>query len=110
MLLQWLTTILLPTRKFMGDQTPYCKMDRDHWQQLIDITSEAMTKGGMIQQEQHRRSHNSQSAPVCHYCKHRGHVMSEFWVPEKKENKHKAALVVKKAESVSYHSNRKVSS
>ena len=49
--------------------------------------------------EQRRRSHNLQSAPVCHYCKRRGHVMSECWALERKEkNKHKATLVVKKAE------------
>ena len=47
--------------------------------------------------EQRRRSHSSQSAPVCHYCKHRGHVMSECWALEK--NKQKATLVVKKTES-----------
>ena len=40
-----------------------------------------------------------QSAPVCHYCKRRGHVMSECWELEEKENKQKATLVVKKAES-----------
>ena len=38
--------------------------------------------------------------PVCHCCKRRIHVMSECWALEKKEkNKHKATLVVRKAES-----------
>ena len=50
--------------------------------------------------EQCRRSHSSQSAPVCHYYKCKGHVMLECWVLENKEkNKQKATLVVKKAES-----------
>ena len=50
--------------------------------------------------EQRRRNHNSQSIPICYYCKRRGHVMSECWSLEKKEkNKHKATLVVQKAES-----------
>ena len=62
--------------------------------------------------EQHRRSHNSESVLVRHYCRHRGHVMSECWTFEKKEkNKHKTTLVVKKAwsaESASYPLNRLV--
>ena len=50
--------------------------------------------------EQRRRRHSSNSAPVCHYCKCRGYVMSECWALEKKEkNKQKSTIVVKKAES-----------
>ena len=56
-------------------------------------------KGQNDSMEQRRRNHSSQSAPVYHCCKRRGHVMLECWALEKKENKHKAILVVKKAES-----------
>ena len=42
-----------------------------------------------------------QSAPACHYCKNKGHIMAECWALERKEkNKSKADLVVQNTRAV----------
>jgi len=50
---------------------------------------------------QQRGVHGQRSAPTCAYCKKRGHLMSECWILQKKEQKNPPLKSTKPVSSVS---------